>query len=143
MADNAPAAESRFAAARRAMFRPKTLVITGLSCVLLGLGCLAYWTAELKPQLDLAQKRFESHTAMMRLFDLQKTYLEAHGAYANDLDALLAGAPDADKLRETLKNSVDINTLVIRGDDKRFRIEANILDPDRTLVKFRGPTGGL
>jgi hypothetical protein len=135
--------ESYFVRWKRASLAPKMLLLLGLSTVLSGVGCFAYWQFAMKPQLEAAQTHYRAHIAMMRLWDLQKAYHAAHGTYANDLDSVLAGAPDADKLRETLKNNTDINTLVVRGDEKRFRLEANILDSERTLLKFRGPTGGL
>jgi len=48
---------------------------------------------------------------------------------------------EIEELREKLKATVDINTLAVVGDANRFRLEVNVLDPQRTSVKIRGPLG--
>lgn len=96
----------------------------------------------LAPIRATAAVQYQSHEALMRLYDLQVAYRGTNGTYANDLDSLLAGAPDAAKLRAQLAATVDMNTLTVVGDANRFRLEANLNDGQRTLVKFRGPLGG-
>ncbi len=115
--------------------------------LLLSLACAAAgtaigWQVYLKPIRAIANRRFESHKALMRLYDLEMAYHAAHGVFANDLDTLLASAPDGPQIRAVLKATVDINTLAVVGDAERFRLEANILDEQRTAVKFRGPAAG-
>ena len=95
----------------------------------------------LKPVRAIADSRYQSHLCMIRLYDLQMAYRGAHETYANDLDTLLATAPDAAELRAKLQANVDINTLAVVGDADRFRLEANVLDETRTAVKIRGPLG--
>lgn len=99
----------------------------------------AAWKLQVQPARAEAALQDRAHAALMRLFDLQTAYYEAHETYAVGLDAILMSAPDAQKLRSELKAVVDLETLVIVGDDERFRIEANVLDSRRSLVKFRGP----
>ena len=119
--------------------RSKLALAIAASLGLAGIG--AFQKFYLKPQRAIADIQYQSHLGLMRLYDLQMAYHGANGAYANDLDTLLMSAPDGAQLREQLKASVDINTLAVLGDAKRFRLEANVLDPRRTSVKIRGPLG--
>lgn len=138
MADN----ESYFARVLRVSLEPRNLAKIAVSAVLAGVGAFGYWSTQLKPLQQTAEVRYRSHMAMMRLIELQDAYFKAHATYANDLDSLLAGAPDAAKLRDDLKSSVDFNTLAVIGTAQRYRLEANVLDPERTAVKFRGTAPG-
>ena len=99
------------------------------------------WKLYLQPLRAIADIRFQSHECLMRLYDLQMAYHEANGTFANDLDTLLASASDGAQLRAKLQASVDLGTLAVIGDENRFRLEANVLDPQRTSVKIRGPLG--
>ncbi len=120
---------------------PRTL---GTLVLALAIGAAASgigWKVYLEPQRAIARTQFQAHNTLLRLYDLQMAYGEARGAFANDLEALLAGAADAPQIRASLKASVDLNTLAVIGDDKRFRLEANVLDPLRTSIKIRGPVG--
>jgi|CXWL01.1.fsa_nt_gi hypothetical protein len=104
-------------------------------------GTAAGWTLWLKPQQVTAQRRYQTHQALMRLHDMQMTYRAARGTFANDLDSLLAASPDGAKVREILRANADDATLTVVGDAQKFRLEANVLDGERTLVKIRGPMG--
>ncbi len=116
------------------------LILIALACG--GVGTAIGYQVYLKPLRAIADTRYQSHKAMMRLYDLQMAYRAAHGVFANDLDTLLASAADGEQVRAVLKATVDINTLAVVGDANRFRLEANILDAERTAVKFRGPAAG-
>lgn len=143
MAD-APAQETSLGALRRVMKNPPAAVM-GL-IVVAALGTAGYvgvlWKTLLAPAKAEAAVRYRSHGALMRLYELQLERHKSLGSFANDLDSLLAGAPDAEKIRAELKATTDINTLAVIGDAEKFRLEANILDSERTLVKFRGTAGG-
>lgn len=136
-----PSEPSFFARLKTALLEPRTLFLIALSLALGAAGAAAGRHFYLKPLRAVAYTRYQSHLALMRLYDLQMAYRGANGTFANDLDTLLAGAPDAAKLREQLAASVDINTLAVVGDANRFRLEANIRDAERTSVKIRGPLG--
>lgn len=116
------------------------MLLLALACA--GVGTAIGYQVYLKPLRAIADTRYQSHKALMRLYDLQMAYRGSHGVFANDLDTLLASAPDGEKIRAVLKATVDINTLAVVGDANRFRLEANILDSERTAVKFRGPAAG-
>lgn len=121
--------------------QPRTLFIVALALSLGAAGAALGRQVYLKPIRATASTRYQSHLALMRLYDLQMAYRGANGAFANDLPTLLATAPDGPKLREQLAASVDIETLAVVGDAHRFRLEANIRDEQRTSVKIRGPLG--
>lgn len=141
MEDGAPK-ESFFAAYKRVMnSRPARIaLVAGALITAAWLGIV--WKTELVPIRAAADVRFRSHNALMRLYELQLKHHKANGTFAGDLETLLAGVPDAEKLREELKATTDINTLAVIGDAQKFRLEANVLDAERTLVKFRGTAGG-
>ncbi len=120
---------------------PRTLGMIALALALGAAGVGIGWKGYLEPQRAIARTQFQAHNTLLRLYDLQMAYGEAHESFANDLDTLLAGAADAASIRDRLKASVDLNTLAVIGDDKRFRLEANVLDPLRTSIKIRGPVG--
>ncbi|MBI2385070.1 MAG: hypothetical protein HYV14_03540 [Elusimicrobia bacterium] len=119
----------------------RAMVMVALVLAVAAAGSAVYKKLVLQPELALAEMRFHSHEGLMRLYDLQMEYRRTHETYANDLETLLAAAPDGAQLREKLKATMDISTLAVIGDADRFRLEANILDPQRTLVKIRGPLG--
>jgi hypothetical protein len=146
MADNAPApepapapAESRLTHMKRLVSQPKALgLFAGL--LLLGAGGVVAWRqVVLKPVRAIAEKRRGAHEALIRLYDLQMAHHRRRGTFANDLETLLAGSPDAQKIRDLIKANSDPNTLTVVGDADSFKLEANVLDPQRTIIKFRGP----
>lgn len=140
MEENTPPSSSPIAKLKAALDK-RALIIVALVLAVVAAGSAVYKKTVLKPELALATMRYEAQMGLMRLYDLQMEYRKGHEAYANDLEALLATAPDGAQLREKLKANMDISTLAVIGDADRFRLEANILDPQRTLVKIRGPLG--
>jgi hypothetical protein len=141
MAEGTPSAQSYLSRLKASFTEPRTLFIIALALTLGAIGAAVGRQVYLKPLRAIAYNRYQSHLCLMRLYDLQMAYRTANGTYANDLDTLLASAPDGAQLRAKLTASVDINTLAVVGDAARFRLEANILDPERTSVKIRGPLG--
>lgn len=120
----------------------KTLARFGAAAVA-GLAVAAgVWSFELKPKMRLNKIRYESTLDVARLYGLQLKYKKATGIYANDLGPLLALAPDGDALKANLLANVDLNTLAVVGDARRFKIEINVLDGDRTPIKVTGPNPG-
>ena len=120
---------------------PKVLMYIALALAFSVAACGVGWQYYLKPQRKIAFTRYQSHQLLMKLYDLQLAYHAAHGTYADGLDALLASSPDGAQLRQQLRACVDLNTLAVLGEQDRFRLEVNILDPQRTAVKIRGPLG--
>lgn len=100
------------------------------------------WLFYVKPQNVEFAQRSQAHRSLMKLFDLQTAYHQVHGTFANNLDSLLAAAPDGPQVREQLKTCVDINTVAVVGDAERFKLEINVLDGRRTPMKIRGPALG-
>ena len=141
MADNPTAGPSFLTKIKESFTDPRNLFYVLLAVVLGFAGAAAGWKLYIKPIRATADIQYRSHECLMRLYDLQMAYHGAHGTYAGDLDTLLASASDGAQLREKLKASVDINTLAVVGDASRFRLEINVLDPQRTSVKIRGPLG--
>lgn len=107
--------------------------------VLVAAGTGGYYYVAMKPLRALVQKRVDTHNLLMKLYDLQLGYRAKYGAYANDLETLLASSPEGPAVRARLQANVDMNTLTVVGDSERFRLEANVLDPQRTILKLRGP----
>lgn len=132
---------SYLALIKRSLKDPRTLFMIALALVAGAAGAAVGWKVYLQPIRAVAAIRYQSHAGLMRLYDLQVAYHAKHGAYADGLDTLLASAPDGAQLREKLKASMDLETLAVIGDAERFRLEANVLDPQRTAVKIRGPLG--
>ena len=99
----------------------------------------AFWRVSMKPQQEIYRMRLETVGDLSRLYALQLSYKKAHGTFAGDLDALTAGAPDGAAIKAQLKANVDPSTLVIAGDAERFKIEVNVRDAERTLIKIKGP----
>ena len=87
----------------------------------------------------ITRKRYQATMDLAQMYGLQVTYKRAKGTYANDLASLLSVDPDAAALKASLAANVDMNTLAVVGDANKFKIELNVLDPDRTPIKIRGP----
>lgn len=108
----------------------------------LALGAAAaagWWRLSYVPAQALVQKRVQTTLDIATLYGLQLSYKRAKGTYANDLASLLSVDPDAAALKASLAANVDMNTLAVVGDANKFKIELNVLDPDRTLIKVKGP----
>ncbi len=139
--NSAAGPESFFDAYKRVASKPAVKAVM-IASVLATAGWAAYvWKTELAPAKAAAETRFRSHNALMRLYALQLAHHKQKGTFAGDLDTLLAGAPDAEQIRAELTATTDITTLAVIGDEQKFRLEANVLDAERTLVKFRGTAG--
>lgn len=93
----------------------------------------------LAPKIKALELQNATLTDLTELYRLQKAHFAARGTYANDLDSLLAIAPTGAQLRERMSRHMDMNTVTVVGDEKRFKLEANVLDKERTLIKLKGP----
>jgi len=117
-----------------------------LICGALALGAAVSggaWKLWLQPQRDLAERRYATSLDVAKLYGLQKRYYRLKGVYANDVDSLLALEPDGAALKARMGEHLDLATLTVVGNAKQFKIEANVLNPERTLVKIRGPISEL
>lgn len=134
-----PEAESRLASVKRTLAQPKMLAYSAVVFALAAGGLFAWRQAVLVPMREIALKRRGTHDVLIRLYDLQMAHHARTGTFAGDLESLLAAAPDAQAIRAAIKANADPNTLTVVGDDDSFKLEANVLDPQRTIVRFRGP----
>lgn len=99
----------------------------------------AWWKIYVVPEQALVRKRYQSTMDIARMYGLQLSYKRAHGTYANDFASLLSIDPDGAALKASLAANVDMNTLTVVGDANKFKIELNVLDPDRTPIRVKGP----
>ncbi len=99
----------------------------------------AGWALWLRPMLELQRRRYATISDVLYLYGLEMNYGRARKTYANDLDTLLATAPDGAARKAAMAGHLDLSTLTIVGDARKFKIEANALDADRTLIKIKGP----
>ncbi|MFI5350834.1 MAG: hypothetical protein ACHQ2Z_14900 [Elusimicrobiota bacterium] len=99
----------------------------------------AYRHIAVAPQQALVQKRVQATLDLAKLYGLQLAYKRVKGTYADDLGSLLLIDPDGASLKARLAANVDMNTLAVVGDADKFKIELNVLDPERTLIKVKGP----
>jgi hypothetical protein len=102
-------------------------------------GAAAWWRLSYLPARAIVQRRYQSTLDIAKLYGLQLSYKRVKGTYANDLGSLLLVDPDGRALKANLAANVDMNTLAVVGDANKFKIELNVLDPDRTLIKIKGP----
>lgn len=121
------------------LWNPKTFVALAAGLAVGALGAAGGWWLWLKPQRDVARLRYETMQDVSTLFGLQRHYKEAKGVYAPDLDALLTLSPDRDAFKARMARHLDLNTIAIVGGTDTFKVEANVLDPDRTLIRIKGP----
>jgi hypothetical protein len=118
---------------------PRT-ILTILAAMAVGAAAAGVWRQVwLKPRQALTQKRVDATLDLARLYGLQLAYKKAHGTFANDLGALLPLSPEGAALKADLAANADMSTFVVAGDAQRFKIELNVLDPERTSIKIRGP----
>jgi len=99
----------------------------------------AAWWAWLRPARDAAAMRAATVDDVLALYGLEMRYAKAKGSYASDLDTLLTLTPDGAQRKARMAGHLDLSTLAIVGDARKFKIEANALDAERTLVKIKGP----
>jgi hypothetical protein len=130
-----PAAPSKLAF----LTSPKGLKILA-AAIALGAGSFAAtYFLVYAPARATAKRRYDAQMAMLKLYDLQTAYRAARGTYAGSLEELLASSPEGPALRAELAANADINTLTVVGDEEKFKLEANVLDSERTLIKIKGP----
>lgn len=127
---------------KQRLARPKTTANFAAAAVAAIVFVTGAWFFALKPMLKLNEMRYESTLDVERLYGLQLRHKKAKGTYANDLVSLLALAQDGPALKADLVANVDLNTLAVVGDTRRFKIEINVLDGDRTAIKVTGPNPG-
>lgn len=120
-----------------AMTRKLLAIAVGLAVG--ALAAFGGWRLWLKPREINARKRYETVRDVASLYALQLTYKKRTGRYADGLDALLAIAQNRDAVKARLARNADLSTLTVVGDAEKFKIEANVLDEERTLVKIKGP----
>lgn len=118
---------------------PMTLAAVAAGLVVGGLAAAGGWWIALKPARETAERRYSTMQEISTLYGLQLQYKQLKGVYAGDLDALLSLMPDRDAFKARLAAHVDMNTLAVVGDAEKFKIEANVLDKERTLVRLKGP----
>lgn len=97
------------------------------------------WRWYLRPRREIARIRYDTLQDLMALYALQVAHHKSAGTYADNLDALLADAKDAAALKARLAKHVDLDTVTIVGNAERFKLEANALDGERSLIKVKGP----
>ena len=124
---------------KQRLFSRNTLKAVSLGLALGAAAAGAWWKIWVVPDQALVQKRFQSTMDIARMYGLQLSYKRAHGTYANDFAALLSIDPDAAALKARLAANVDMTTLTVVGDEKKFKIELNVSDPERTPIRVRGP----
>ena len=124
---------------RRRLVSPRSLMGMAVGLVI---GCAVLggvWRTYMRPQRETAQRRYDTTMDLWALYDLQMTHKLVLGTYANGLDALLATSRDGPALKARMAGHLDLNTVAVVGDAGKFRLEANVLDSERTLVKIKGP----
>lgn len=103
-------------------------------------GLTGNYLLAVKPEFERTRLRAEAQMDLLRLEELQLAYRKRYALYAADLEALLRSAPDAGAaLRSSLKAHTHLDTLVVAGDAEKYRLEANVRDPERTLLVIKGP----
>lgn len=110
----------------------------GAVCATCLIGLAVWWQFSLRPSLAETKKNFAAGRSVIVLAELQQKYHKGHGVYADGWEPLASVAKDPKAVKRTLKATVDLDTLLVKGGDK-FRIEANALGERRRLIRFRGP----
>lgn len=132
-------AQSRFAFLRHPL-AGKSLVALVVAGVL---GVCAHYYLSIKPQYEALMLRAQTTQDLFGLYTLQTAYHKRHGAYADDFEALVRTAPDGGKaLRASLQAHSHLDTMVVAGDAEKFKLEANVRDAERTLIRVKGPRVG-
>jgi hypothetical protein len=123
----------------RQRFKRPTLKGVVVSAAVGAAAAAGWWRVVDVPAQALLRKRYESTLDIVKMYGLQLSYKRAKGTYANDLASLLSVDPDGAALQANLAANVDMSTLAVDGDARKFKIELNVLDPERTLIKIQGP----
>ncbi len=107
-------------------------------------GAAGWWQLVAKPEHDALMLRAHVTTDLYALYDLQMAYKKRYGAFCGDLETLLKTAPDGGSdLRAKLQAHTHLDTLVVASDGEKFKLEANVRDAERTLVRVNGPRVGV
>jgi len=118
---------------------PRTLLSLAAGVLVGVAGAAGGWWLWLKPQREAAHLRYEAMMDVLKLYDLQVKHKQARGAYADGLETLLASTGEREAIKARLAAHVDMNTIAVVNMGEKFRVEVNVLDPDRTLMKIKGP----
>lgn len=119
---------------------PRAALAVVLLVLAAAAGLAGYYAFSLKPEFERTRLRAQAQLDLLRLEGLQLAYKKRYGTYASDLEALLRSAPDAGApLRASLRAHSHLDTLVVDGDAQGYRLEANVRDPQRTLLVIEGP----
>ena len=131
-------------ASPKRLFRPRNIAIAVVA-VVAAVAIALFSTAagliarRFMPQSHAFDLRYETALDILALYRLQVSYKQANGTYANDLDSLLSLSPDRAAMKARMAGHLDINTLAVVGNADKFKLEANVLDAERTLIKINGP----
>lgn len=98
-----------------------------------------WWQFSVKPDLAEVRRNLEAGRSVIALAQLQRHYYSRHRVYADGWEPLAAMSKDPKAVRQVLKSTVDMDTLLVKG-GSRFRIEANALGQNRKLIRFRSPS---
>ena len=118
---------------------PRLQTILAVSLVLLATAFAGFLKWQVNPAHETAKKRAGTIQDLLTLYDLQKSYKKAARKYANSPEALFKIAPNGAALKARMGEHLDLNTLTVVGDAKKFKLEANVLDEERTFFRMRGP----
>lgn len=134
-----PSAPGRFAFLRNR----KVLLAAAGVCLAVAAGVAAYALLKVKPEYEVVMLRARTTQDLFTLYDLQMAHHKRHGAYADDLETLLRAAPGGGAaLRARLQAHAHLDTLVVAGGADKFKLEANVRDAQRTLIRVKGPRVG-
>lgn len=118
---------------------PKTFLAVAAGMAVGALGVAGGWQFYLKPLRRVADLRYETMQDVSTLFGLQLHYKKVRGVYAPDLETLLSLSPDREDFKARMREHLDLNTIAVVGDAEKFKVEANVLDAERTLIRIKGP----
>lgn len=136
MTDDAP---GRFAFMKTARFGWSLVAAGALALA----GVVGWWFLVSKPEYDVIMLRANATSDLFALYDLQMAHQRSRGAFADDLEVLLKTAPDGGTaLRARLQAHTHLDTLVVAGGAADFKLEANVRDAERTLLRVKGPRIG-
>jgi len=126
---------------RQRLLSPRAPVAVAAGLVVAAAVCGGIWRFSVKPAVEASVKIHAATMDMWALYDLQMARKRSVGVYANGLDALLATTKDGPALKARMAGYIDLNTAAVVGDADKFKVELNVLDEKRTLLKIKGPIG--
>lgn len=122
---------------------PRTGPVLLALALLLSAGLGGHYLLNVKPEFELTLLRAQAQQDLLSLFHLQLAHHKRYAVFSSDLEQLLRGAPDGGAaLRARLQKHTHLDTLVVAGDAGAFKLEANVRDPERTLLVMKGPRPG-